>query len=326
VAATPGSWPGCAPGRSTRAWSRCWWSPTRTPNFSICGIRYHVSGEVTDWRALAHRSRADMEAAGLRLRLDTHAERIDHTARTVTVAGSDGRTDEIPYDRLIIGTGAEPIRPAIAGLDRLPRPEMAEALTTRGLGVTVVEQLPQVLSTVDPPLAALVADELARHDVEVNTGTTVTRLERTGGRLIVIGHPTDEPTTRFARTVDLVLVVGVRPDTALAGTAGVSLGAHGAIAVDRRMWTSVPDILAAGDCVHTHHRVLGCRRLPAAGHHRAQTGHRGRGERGWRPPRLRRVRGYPGGQGLRPRRRAHRAARTRSCGSCSCWSAWSLSD
>ena len=51
-------------------------------------------------------------------------------------------------------------------------------------------------------------------------------------------------------------MVGVRPDTALAQTAGITLGARGAIGVDRHIRTSVPGIFAAGDCVHTYHRVL----------------------------------------------------------------------
>jgi len=267
------------------------------PNFSICGIPYHVSGEVPDWHNLAHRSRSDLEAAGLHLCLDTRAEHIDPASRTVTVTGPDGRTEQLGYDRLILGTGAVPVRPPIAGLDRLGptdgvhvlhtmtdtlaltaqlarQPdtalivgagyiglEMAEALTTRGLQVTVVEQLPQILATVDAPLAALVADELARHHVEVHTGTTVTAIEPNtdpaGGRLTVTGHASDNTAARFGRTVDLVLVVvGVRPDTALAQTAGITLGARGAIAVDRHMRTNVPGIFAAGDCVHTHHRIL----------------------------------------------------------------------
>jgi threonine dehydrogenase-like Zn-dependent dehydrogenase len=112
--------------------------------------------------------------------------------------------------------------------------EMAEALTMRGLQVTVVEQLPQVLATVDAPLAALVADELTDHGVEVHTGTVVTSVEKAGARLAVTGHATDDPTTPFTRTVDLVLVVvGVRPDTALAEKAGVTLGACGALVAAR---------------------------------------------------------------------------------------------
>ena len=55
------------------------------PNFSICGIPYYVSGEVAHWRDLAHRTVADLEAAGMRLRPDTAARRIDVPGRKLLV-------------------------------------------------------------------------------------------------------------------------------------------------------------------------------------------------------------------------------------------------
>src|SRR5689334_9648936 len=63
------------------------------PNFSICGIPYYISGEVTHWRNLAHRTIADLEAAGMWLRLDTTARRIDVSARKLLVTGTDGKED-----------------------------------------------------------------------------------------------------------------------------------------------------------------------------------------------------------------------------------------
>lgn len=272
------------------------------PNFSICGIPYYVSGEVTDWRNLAHRTVADLEAAGMRLRLDTTARRIDVPGRKLLITGARGDEELISYDKLVIGTGAVPVRPPITGLDVLgpgdgvhllhsmsdtfalmrtlegtaPASavivgagyiglEMAEALTARGLAVTQMEQLPEVLPTVDPGLGALVRAELAGHGVEVLTGTAVTAISEASPdqarRLRVdAGGADGEPVTRHA---DLVLVVvGVRPDTELAARAGASLGARGAISVDRQMRTGLPDIYAAGDCVITHHRLLGETYLP----------------------------------------------------------------
>src|SRR2546425_8402766 len=69
------------------------------PNFSICGIPYYVSGEVTHWRNLAHRTIADLAAAGMRLRLDTTARRIDVAARKLLVTGTDGSEELIGYDQ-----------------------------------------------------------------------------------------------------------------------------------------------------------------------------------------------------------------------------------
>ena len=80
------------------------------PNFSICGIPYYVSGEVPHWRNLAHRTVADLEAAGMRLRLDTTARRIDVPARKLLITTPAGGEELLSYDKLIIGTGAVPVR------------------------------------------------------------------------------------------------------------------------------------------------------------------------------------------------------------------------
>ena len=164
--------------------------------------------------------------------------------------------------------------------------EMADALTVRGLQVTQMEQLPEVLPTVDPELGALVHAELAARGVEVLTGTTVQAITRAqpgqAGRLHVQATAADG--SAVTRTADMVLVVvGVRPDTALAAEAGAALGVKGAIAVDRRHADQ-----PAG-CVRRrglrHHPPPAARRdVPAAGHHRAQAGPGRRGERARREP------------------------------------------
>jgi NADPH-dependent 2,4-dienoyl-CoA reductase/sulfur reductase-like enzyme len=275
------------------------------PNFSICGIPYYVSGEVTHWRNLAHRTTADLQATGMSLRLDTTARRIDAAGRKLLVASAGGAEELIGYDQLIVGTGAVPVRPPVGGLagpealgagdgvhllhsmgdtfavmrtleQQQPATaviigagyiglEMADALTTRGLSVIQMEQLPEVLPTVDPALGGLVRAELERHGVEVLTGTAARQITRAPagqpGRLRV--EATTASGRALSRAADMVLVVvGVRPDTSLAAGAGVALGARGAIAVDRGMRTSLPGVYAAGDCVITHHRLLGETYLP----------------------------------------------------------------
>jgi NADPH-dependent 2,4-dienoyl-CoA reductase/sulfur reductase-like enzyme len=122
-----------------------------------------------------------------------------------------------------------------------------------------------VLPTVDLEIGALVHDQLAGHGVDVLTGTTVRRITRAtageNGRLRVDATTTDG--TDVARAVDMVLVVvGVRPDTDLAASAGAALGHRCAIAVDRHMRTNLAHVYAAGDCVVTHHRLLGTTYLP----------------------------------------------------------------
>jgi NADPH-dependent 2,4-dienoyl-CoA reductase/sulfur reductase-like enzyme len=275
------------------------------PNFSICGIPYYVSGEVSHWQNLAHRTVADLEATGLRLRLDTEARRIDVDDHRVLLVGADGTEELMSYDALMVGTGAESARPPIDGLtgaaalgpddgvhllhsmgdtfavmrtleDTAPGSavivgagyiglEMAEALSARGLRVTQIEQLPEVLPTVDAELGALVHAELTGHGVDVLVATAVTGIGRApapgGGRLRVAAVTNDG--AAIVRFADMVLVVvGVRPDGRLAASAGAERAGNGAIMVDTLMRTNLPDVFAAGDCVVTHHRLLGLTYLP----------------------------------------------------------------
>jgi NADPH-dependent 2,4-dienoyl-CoA reductase/sulfur reductase-like enzyme len=107
------------------------------------------------------------------------------------------------------------------------------------------------MPTVDLELGRLLGEELGRHDVQVVNDVTVKAIHSEAGGLTVAGEPD------FTATADLVLVVvGVRPDTDLAVAAGVQTGVRGALRVDRRMRTNLPDVLAAGDCVETWHRLL----------------------------------------------------------------------
>ena len=253
------------------------------PNYSICGLPYYLSGDVPDWRSLAHRTTTELEDAGIELLLEHTATRIDAAAHTVSARAVDGRERDLRYDKLVVATGAEPVRPPLPGIDnegvyqlhtigdslalndalaRHPASavivgagyiglEMAEALHARGLGVTVVEQLPTVLPTVDAELGVLVRSELERHDVRVLTGVTVSSIERHDSGLVVNGGE-----ARVAEAEIVLVVVGVRPDTELAENAGVETSVRGALHVDRRMRTNLSNVYAAGDCVVTYHRLL----------------------------------------------------------------------
>lgn len=129
--------------------------------------------------------------------------------------------------------------------------EMADAFAHRGLAVTLVGRSATVMPNLDPGLGELVRGELERHGVEVTTGIDVHEVVPHSSRLEVHGA------AAFSRPADLVLVGGgVAPNSELAHAAGVTTGVRGAIRVDRRMRTDVPDVLAAGDCVETWHRIL----------------------------------------------------------------------
>ena len=253
------------------------------PNFSICGLPFYISGETQDWRSLAHRPVESLKAAGLELILDTTAESIDHVEKTVMVRGPGAETRPLAYDRLIVATGAEPIRPRIEGLELdgvhvlhtmddsfgvrqavesgarsavivgggYLGLEMADAFRHLEIKTTVVEMTDQVMTSVDGELAETIDGELRSNEVELVLKTAIEGIEQTGRGLLVRGK------SGFAQVADLVLVVvGVMPNAELAARAGVALGQRGAIRVTQRMETNVEGVYAAGDCVETHHRLL----------------------------------------------------------------------
>ncbi len=256
----------------------------RFPNYSICGLPFYLSGEVPDWHWLAHRTAEDIAREGIHLLLDSTAQAIDPANHLVTIRDEAGKTRQLPYDRLVIATGAVPVRPRIPGIDlsgvyllrsmqdsfavheyldtHAPASavivgggyigmEMADAFVQLGLAVTVVEHGASVLKTVDESLGKQVLAELRHHGVEVATGVAVERIAQAGTQLRVMGSE------GFSVTADLVLVaVSVRPQTELAEAAGIATGERQAIRVTRAMETTVPDIYAAGDCVETWHRLL----------------------------------------------------------------------
>jgi len=254
------------------------------PGFSICGLPFFLSGEVTDWHALAHHNQAEFEKHGIRLLLDHRAEVIFPKTKRVRMISSNGQTREITYDKLLIATGAESTRPPMTGLDQpgvfllrwmadgfamqkfieknSPRQcviigggyiglEMADAMTHRGLEVTILEFAPEILTTMDTTLGRLIRAELEAKGVTVITGKAVQRIEHKDNSLHV------HTTTGEITMSDMVLVAtGVKPSTQLAQTAGIALGVAGAIQIDRKMNTDIPDILAAGDCAETWHHIL----------------------------------------------------------------------
>lgn len=241
-------------------------------SFANCGLPYFVGGLIEEEEDLTLQTPEQLfDRFRLDVRVDSEVVAIDRGSRTVTVRSTTGGPDGvIGYDKLVLSTGAAPVRPPIPGYERVrtlrtvedaallasdvgaaPRTavvigagfiglEMAENLVGRGLAVTIVEAGPQVLAPLDPELAILVEDELRSHGVVVETGATVAAVGA-GAVTLADGRILD---------ADLVVgAIGVRPDVQLAVAAGLELGPSGGLAVNAANQTSDPDIYAVGDAV-----------------------------------------------------------------------------
>jgi NADPH-dependent 2,4-dienoyl-CoA reductase/sulfur reductase-like enzyme len=254
------------------------------PNFSICGLPYYISHEVTNWKNLAHRTKEEIEDKGIRLLLGHRATMIDTASKKVTVTDHHGQMIFLDYDKLVIGTGAISIKPAILGFDnpgvfllrwvpdsialddfidkRKPKNaliigagyigmEMAEALVKRGLKITVVEFTESVMPTFDPDLGMMIKDTLAQNNISVYNNIAVESINPLDDKLIVRG------TNNFEIVADMVFTsVGVTPNTSLDVLSGLEKGIKGAYKVNKKMEIGIPDIYAAGDCAETWHSLL----------------------------------------------------------------------
>ena len=251
-------------------------------SFSACGIPYFLGGVVEDFDSLIVRTPKEfLEKSQIDARIKHEVTSIDTDKRTVTVRGPDGESVE-GFDQLVIATGGTPIRfdwpggdaegifgvqvlgDAVAidqALSENPKRavvvgggyiglEMAEAFVQRGLHVTLIEAAPQPMSTLDPEMGVLVAEELEGLGVDVKCDEPVTGFETSDGRVSAV---ISEGGTYPADIVALGL--GTRPNVELAEAAGIPIGPSGGIKVDRRMQTEVEGIWSAGDCAEKFHLV-----------------------------------------------------------------------
>jgi NADPH-dependent 2,4-dienoyl-CoA reductase/sulfur reductase-like enzyme/rhodanese-related sulfurtransferase len=263
-------------------------------SFANCGLPYHIAGVIPDRAKLLVQTPQSLEARfNLDVRVNTEVQSIDAQARLVTVRNlKTGAVAQEPYDALVLSPGAEPLRPPIPGIGD-PRIltlrnmgdmdavlgamtgaqvalvigggyiglEMAEAFRQRGLQVILVEKLHQVMSVADADLTAPLHQELRRNGVELRLGTSVEGFEPGAEGLVALLSDGSRVTCGLA-----LLAIGVRPETALARSAGLALGATGGILVDDHMRTSDPHIWAVGDAVEVRDAVVdGPALIPLAG-------------------------------------------------------------
>ncbi|MGQ9536738.1 MAG: FAD-dependent oxidoreductase [Actinomycetota bacterium] len=257
-------------------------------SYAGCGLPYFIGGHSPNWRRLLARTPSEfMERQGIRVFLRHRVNSIDTANRTLRIVDLEGVSEfSIPYDVLVLATGAAPVVPPLPGRDLegvfvlrtltqalemksfidLQAPhravivgggaiglEMCEALRRLGMEVHLVELLDHVLPPLDADLAGKFGEHLEKNGVRLHLGEKVEGLEgdRNGRvqRVVTSGGTLD---------AELVLLsIGIRPVSDLARQAGIELGARGAIRVDAGMRTSAPDVLACGDCATTLHRLTG---------------------------------------------------------------------
>ncbi len=268
----------------------------KAPDLSMasCGYPYYVGGLFNDRNLLlctpagvTRNPTFFNKAKAIKALVETEVLKIDRQEKQVLCRDlKTGSEQLLPYDKLIISTGAKANIPPIPGIDLdgittlltmadtdylrricdekkikqavvvgggLIGVETCEALQLSGVKVTVVEALDQVLTFLDWDLAHLVENHMRSKGAQVFTSRGVKEFLGKDGKLTGVKLADDT-------VIDCelaVMAIGVRPNSDLAAAAGLEVGKFGGIRVNQYMQTSDPDIYAAGDCVEIPSRISG---------------------------------------------------------------------
>ena len=252
-------------------------------SYSGCGMPYYIGDEVESADQLIPRTPAFFKS---KYNVDIHILHevlsISPDIKSITIKNMTTGDEFIDhYDKLVIATGARAVVPPIKGADGpnvftlrnindmnrikshidLTQPraaviigtgfiglEVCENLKRLGIEVTMLEKLSQVTPGLDADMAIYVQDHIVKNGVSVLTGVSAFEITNSS---VVLSDGTEIK-------ADMVLVsTGVRPNTEVAAAVGIDLGASGAIRVNTKMETNLPDIYACGDCTQQFHVVTG---------------------------------------------------------------------
>ncbi|MFF4187533.1 FAD-dependent oxidoreductase [Streptomyces sp. NPDC001691] len=272
-------------------------------SYSACGIPYWVGGDVPAHEDLIARTPEEHRARGIDLRMRTEVTELDVAGRRVRARDlASGAEEWTSYDKLVLATGARPVRLTLAGidapgvhgvhtiddgralLDSLEAAggrravvvgggyigvEMAEALTGRGFEVTLLTRGAEPMHSLDPDMGRRVTEAMERSGIRVVTGAEVTKVHTAeSGRVRAVATDAAE----YAADV-VVLGLGVTPRTELARAAGLPLGETGGLRTDTSMRVrGHEDIWAGGDCVEVLDLISGRHRHIALGTHANKQG------------------------------------------------------
>ena len=250
-------------------------------SFANCGLPYHIGGNIPLRQSLILKTPEDFKSRfNIDVRTCHEVTSVDPVNKTVTVNNLiSGEIHTEVWDRLLLSTGAAPVVPPLPGLQQegvftlrnltdmdailawieqhnvahttlvgggFIGLEVMEALSERGIRVTLLEMGEQVMAPVDPEMASVLHQEIRNHGVDLRLRTALTEVLRTetGFRVALSDGG-------FVQTDMVILAIGVKPENSLATLAGLAVGKRGGICVNACMQTSIPDIYAVGDAVET---------------------------------------------------------------------------
>ncbi len=254
-------------------------------SYSTCGLPYYIEGTFEDWQKLIVRPKSEFEKSGINVFTEHKVTKILPDKKQITVKNL--LTEEIltvEYDKLVIATGAKPVT---KGFEKYKQKniytlrtledgvtirnkmrevqnitligggyiniELLEAFVKNGKNVILIEKSPFIMSILDEEISSLIQNyilENSNNQVKIITEDGIAEFI---GEEFVTGIITQKGVGFDTEMV--VLSIGVAPVVDLAKDAGIEIGITGAIKVNSRMETNIPDIYACGDCAEKVHII-----------------------------------------------------------------------
>ena len=255
-------------------------------SYANCGLPYYIGGVIENRNYLFLQTPTSFRKRfNIDVRVENTVTGIDTGKKTISVRRSDGSQYTEAYDKLLLSPGASPVKPPLKGVDlqgiftlrdvadtdRIKNwidthtvqkavvvgggfigIEMAENLHHAGAEVSIVEMANQVMAPIDFSMAAHVHHHLLQKGVKLYLEQTVERFEQKDGKINVC--------LKSGETIaaDMVLLsIGVRPETSLAKSAGLTIGETGGIWVNEYLETSAKDVYAVGDAIEFPNPITG---------------------------------------------------------------------
>ena len=257
---------------------------TQEVSYGACGLPYYIGGFNDDINKIRVRSAEKFIESGIVLSRGLQAEKINFESKQISFLDiQNNQTIIKKYDKLLIATGSSPIIPSIPGIDfpgvytlktlsdgAILREkmddinvrdvvivgggyiglELAEACHKAGKTVRLLESEPEVLSIFDSEFGIEAHEELLSHGVNVHTSEAIQKIESKGDRLLAVSAKGQYET-------DIIIFsIGTKPNTEFIADDVIKKLSNGALVVNGRMETSVPDVYAAGDCATVMHKLL----------------------------------------------------------------------
>lgn len=247
-----------------------------------CGLPYFLGHIIEHEEALRVQTPEELRAKfNIDMRIKTEAVSISPSDKTVKLHDlANDRIYEETYDKLVLATGASPIKPRIPGIElvhtlwSVPDAvtlrektasaksaavigggfvglETAENLVKLGKKVTLIDAADQIMAPLDPEMAMILQRHLEEKGIQVLLSQAVKSFERHADKITV------ELNEKSIEADAVVLSIGTKPNSALAKDAGLTVNERGFVVVDDQMKTSDPNIFAAGDITQIKEPVFG---------------------------------------------------------------------